>query len=594
MVDRTTKLRWRRRVRRGRQHVESFGEQAEAHFEEHIIDRLERLWRVRRFMLSWMLLVVVLMGTLIFQNRALGQYYLQDAPAPGGTFTEGIVGAFTTANPLYATGPVDSAVARLVFSGLFTYDDKNALVGDLARDWVVNDRGNVYTVTLKPGLKWQDGKPLTADDVVFTYGLIQNPDAQSPLAASWTGVQVAAPDLHTVTFTLPQALGSFPYAMTNGIVPMHLLKDVPPAQLRSIPFDTVNPIGAGPFAWQTIEVVGDNPDNREERIAFTPNTTYVGGTPKLNRFVIRAFHTQGSLSESFTRRELNGAAGLYNPPKNTVDKGAARAYSFPLTSETMVFFKTTSGVLADVNVRKALAMATDRPEIIASLGYPVRALNGPLLPGQIGYVAGLGGPALDAKAASQVLESNGWKVGKGGVRFKDNQPLTFQFVSENTPEYATVTRQLTKQWARIGAKVQLTLQKSTDLQSALVFHNYDALLYGISLGVDPDVFAYWDSTQADIRSTNRLNFSEYKSAVADRALEAGRTRNDPMLRTIKYRPFLEAWAKDVPGIALYQPRFLYVTQPSIAGLTEHTINGPIDRYNNVQNWMIRQTTAVIP
>jgi peptide/nickel transport system substrate-binding protein len=594
MVDRTTKLRWRRRLRRRRQQVENIGEQAEAQLEEHIIDRLGRLWNVRRFIFSWLVLVVVLMGTLIYQNRALGQFYQTEVPTDGGTYTEGIVGAFTTANPLYSNGPVDSAVARLVFSGLFTFNDHNNLVGDLAQEWSVNERGNIYTVTLKPNLVWQDGRPLTAADVVFTYGLIQNPDTQSPLASSWQGVTVAAQNPRVVTFTLPQALGSFPYAMTNGIVPQHILAGTPPAQIRSIAFDTKNPVGAGPFKWQKIEVVGDNPESREERVAFTPNPNYAGGKPKLDQFVIRAFHAQNSMVESFRRHELNGAAGLGTIPDNTVSDSLARAYSFQLTSESMIFLKTSSGVLANLEVRKALAMATNRPAIVGSLGYPARVLYGPLLPSQTGFVSSLTGPPYDVAGAKKLLDENGWKVGKDGVRSKDGQKLTFQLISENTPEYSNVASQLSKQWAAIGVKPRFDLQKAGDLQTALVFHNYDALLYGISLGVDPDVFAYWDSSQADIRSANRLNLSEYKSSVADRSLEAGRTRTDSALRTIKYRPFLDAWNNDVPGIALYQPRFLYLTKQTVAGLTEHTINGPIDRYNNVQNWMIRQTTVNKP
>ncbi len=80
--------------------------------------------------------------------------------------------------------------------------------------------------------------------------------------------------------------------------------------------------------------------------------------------------------------------------------------------------------------------------------------------------------------------------------------------------------------------------------------SYDALLYGISIGVDPDVFVYWHTSQNDPRS-NRLNFSEYSSKAADEGLESGRTRTDAGLRTIKYRPFLQAWQRDLPALGLY-------------------------------------------
>jgi hypothetical protein len=139
----------------------------------------------------------------------------------------------------------------------------------------------------------------------------------------------------------------------------------------------------------------------------------------------------------------------------------------------------------------------------------------------------------------------------------------------------------------LGVRVNTVLQNETDFQSTLEFHTYDALLYGISIGVDPDVFPYWDSSQADIRSGSELNFSEYQNSTADASLEAGRTRLSPALRTIKYEPFLQAWQTDAPALGLYQPRILYVTHGTVYGLTDHTLNVDADRYSSVANWEIR-------
>jgi ABC-type transport system substrate-binding protein len=99
---------------------------------------------------------------------------------------------------------------------------------------------------------------------------------------------------------------------------------------------------------------------------------------------------------------------------------------------------------------------------------------------------------------------------------------------------------------------------------------------------------YWDSSQADVRSGNRLNLSEYRNDTADTALESGRTRLDPTLRIIKYRPFLKVWREDAPAVGLYQPRLLYVTNGAVAGLDDTAITVPADRFANVGNWEIRQ------
>jgi peptide/nickel transport system substrate-binding protein len=151
-----------------------------------------------------------------------------------------------------------------------------------------------------------------------------------------------------------------------------------------------------------------------------------------------------------------------------------------------------------------------------------------------------------------------------------------------------VTTQLQRQWLKLGIRLDPEYLSTTELQNSIKFHDYDALLYGIEIGVDPDVFAYWDSSQADIRAAARTNLSEYKNTTADISLEAGRTRINPALRIIKYRPFLQVWQQDNPALGLYQPRYLYITHGMVAGLTDHVINTGTDRFNNVQNWEIRQ------
>jgi len=90
-----------------------------------------------------------------------------------------------------------------------------------------------------------------------------------------------------------------------------------------------------------------------------------------------------------------------------------------------------------------------------------------------------------------------------------------------------------------------------------------------------------------------LNFSEYKSPTADAALEAGRTRNDPTLRAVKYQPFLLAWQRDAPALGLCQPRFTYVTRGQVYGFSERTLVSGTDRFNTVEQWMIRRVPQQI-
>lgn len=587
MTSRTLTLRLRRRLRRGRRQVEDLGLLAGEQLDVNLIHRFSRLLMVRRFVVAWLLLFILLSSTVIAQTSALSGYYKSSAFIPGGVYNEGVLGDFTNASPLYATAPVDSTVARLVFSSLLTYNDQNQLVGDLAQSWSVDSTGKVYTVQLKPHLFWQDGQPLTASDVAFTYHVIQNPDAQSPLESSWQDVTVQATTPTTVVFTLADPLSSFPYSLTNGIVPEHILSNIPMAEMRSAAFNTQDPVGSGPFAWKTIAVSGDTPTTREEQITLTPSTNYYGGRAKLDAFVIDAYHDQGLLIKNFQQNQLNAMVGLTSVPSGVSGEENLQTYSLPLTGADMVFFKTSSGVLADTTVRQALVQAINVNGIILGLGYPAIPVREPLLNGQLGYNPAYQQQSNNPAAAAQLLQQDGWVPGANGLRTKAGQPLSFNLYAADDSESRYVTSALQKQWRAVGVDVNVILQADSDLQNTVAYHTYDALLYGISIGVDPDVFAYWDSSQASPGSSTWLNLSEYKSATADESLEAGRTRFDPTLRAIKYQPFLQAWQNDDPALGLYQPRFLYITHSPVGGLSEHPINTATDRFDNVVNWEIR-------
>lgn len=589
MLKRTTKLRWRRVFRRRRKQVVAIGSSTEQNIERHFIKRLVRIPGVRRFLLGWLGLLLVLGIGLIVQTRVLGTKYQTVQPEPGGTYTEGIMGSFSNANPLYASNIVDSSVSRLVFSGLFKYDEKGKLVGDLADGWTIDQKELVYTVKLKNNLLWHDGKPLTSKDVVYTYKQIQNPETKSYLYPSWQNIKIEAPDEHTVVFTLPNSLSSFPYSLTNGIIPEHVLATTKPSQLRSSSFNNVNPVGSGPFRFSKVEVVGNSVDARQARIALNASENYYAGRPKIDTFIVRTYPNESQLIDAYSDHQIDAMVGLTSLPDQFANDDSVEEFSVPLAGEVFVFFKTTQDVLKDPEVRKALVLGANKGAIFEQLPYPLVSIDQPLLRSHIGYDQAQAQVTGKPDEAKKILDAAGWVPDPNtGIRSKDGQKLSFKLYSQMTSEYSSVASSLQKQWRDIGVDMQVELQNDQDLQGTLALHNYDALLYGIAVGSDPDVFAYWHSTQADPRSSTRLNFSEYNSKAASTALEGGRTRSDPQIRAVKYRPFLDAWRKDNPALALYQPRFLYVAYKPLHGYDSTSANSAADRFTNVQNWMVRE------
>ncbi|HET6863596.1 MAG TPA: peptide ABC transporter substrate-binding protein [Candidatus Saccharimonadales bacterium] len=593
-IDDETKRRIRRRLRKRQKNALILGQQADQKIERLLIRRFDRLMSVRRFVLLWVSLIVLLILAGILQARSLSQYYQSLQPVPGGLYTEGLIGNFTNANPMFANGAADAAVNRLVFNGLFKYNPKNQLVGDLAQNYKISGAAqNRYTVHLKHNINWQDGYPFKADDVVFTYRTIQNIEAQSPLYSSWQGITITKLDDYTVNFDLPNSLSAFPYSLTNGIVPAHLLSGIPAEQLRSAAFNS-KPVGTGPFDLKFIEASGSTLQEQEQRISLAANTHYYAGRPKLDGINLITFSDDQHMLKAFSAKQINSMSGLDNIPPGLADDKSVQIYTTPLTTEVDAFFNNSRPPFSDAAVRKALIQATDRTKLNELFDEPVTPANSPLLKGQLGYDKSLIEPNFDVAAANQALDQAGWTKNANGIRSKGGTNLSLTLSAQDTPNYTKAAQYLQKSWQAIGANVQVAYYGLDELQAAVIAnHDYDVLLYGISIGVDPDVYAYWDSSQASITSQGHLNLSEYKSKTADEAVEAGRTRSDPAVRAVKYKAFLTQWMKDLPAMPMYQPNYLYISRGTVFNYQRSSANSASDRFYNVQNWMVRQQRKTI-
>lgn len=587
VVDEDKKRLIKRKFRRRRKDARLLSQQADEQIEKLLIRRFDRLVFVKRFVILWSLLIFVLFFGVVLQLRALGPYYQVLKPVPGGIFSEGLVGNFTNANPIYASGAADTAVSRLIFSGLFRYDTNNNLAPDLAKDFELNPAQTRYTVHLRNDVKWHDGEQFTADDVVFTYQMMQNIEAQSPFYSNWQGVKISKKDKYSVYFDLDNPLSSFPHSLIRGIIPAHSFKDIKPVAMRTAPFNS-KPIGTGPFEWKFIEVTGKSDLDRQQRISLAANNDYSGGKPKLDGFNLITFPDEHGLLAAFDAKQINAMSGLEAVPDSLKKDKGVRVYNTPLTSTVMAFFNTSHPMLDDASVRKALIASVDRSTVVSLLDYPVKLVDSPLLSNQLGYDPAIVEPAYNQDSANQLLDQAGWVKSDSG-RAKATKPLKLSLAAQESPTYAQVAQYLQSQWSKIGVKVDVRYYSSDDLQKAIIpNHAYDILLYGIGVGVDPDVFAYWDSSQASTTSLGGLNLSEYKSRAADQALEAGRTRSDPNLRITKYRAFLTSWVNDAPALALYQPNIVYVSRGPVFNYEREATNSSADRFYNVHQWMVRQ------
>lgn len=584
-MNKFTKTKARRLFRSRKRQVSDITETASSHIDRHVFRRLTNFADVGRFMAAWLLLFIVLTGGVVYQTRGLSEYYLSTQGISGGVVSEGIIGTYTNPNPIFASSTIDLSVSRLLFNSILTYDDQGALVSDLAESVTRSDDGLTYTAKLRKGTLWHDGRELNSADVVYTYTAIQNPDTKSPYNVSWQGVKITAPDEFTVLFVLPSPLNSFPLSLTNGIVPSHILSKLSYSELRSSEFN-VSPLGTGPFQFSKVVRIDDFESiTKRQRVELVRNDAYFKGRPELDAFVIYALSSEDDLRDYLARKEIDSA--IFNSsPDFTGVADTFNVKPVPLLAGTYLFFNNSKAPFDNTEFRQAIASAIDTNDIVSQLGFPVQKIDSPLLAIQTGYDKSIVQMGYDLNSAGAILDKLGWvRSDPNSIRTKDNVQLEMTITTLEGSDFSRIAVTIQDRLkTNLGVKVNVVVKKPADMQPTLLQHSYEVLLYGITLGVDPDVYAYWHSTQA---VPDRFNLSMYKSDQADRSLEAGRTRPDVSLRAAKYKPFLEAWKKDVPALGLYQPPIFFVTKTRIFNFEPTRLNSTADRFYNVQNWQIQ-------
>jgi len=251
----------------------------------------------------------------------------------------------------------------------------------------------------------------------------------------------------------------------------------------------------------------------------------------------------------------------------------------------------TSSPLMDKNVRKALQVGTNTAAIREAISEEnVPALDLPFIQGQLTGEGIPQAPAFDTQRAGQLLDEAGWVI-TDGVRVKDGRKLEITVATTKSSQYEETLEVLAGQWRTLGISVLTNIVDINDpsvnfVQNILQPRNYDVLLYELSIGADPDIYAYWHSSQI---STRGYNFSNYANGVADDALSSARSRLEPNLRNAKYKAFAQQWLEDAPAIGLYQAVSEYAYNKHVRSIDPAThFVTPYDRFVNVLRWSVNE------
>jgi len=540
--------------------------------------------------MRWQTVIAVLAVFFILALTGYTAFNTTTAIVPdyGGTYIEGVAGNPHYINPLLcAYNDVDRDLAALIFNGLTLVDEHGQIMPDLTDTWDVSADGLCYTFHLRKDVRWHDGTPFTADDVIFTINVLQAPDfqGQPELAELWRAVKVERSDPYTVRFILAEPFAPFLSYTTIGLLPAHLLKNVPARLLPHHPFN-MHPVGTGPFKISEVT---------SQHVLLTVNKDFYAGRPYLDKIEFIFYPDYPSLLAAYHRGEILGLSRV--PPEyiaKVLAEDKLQLYSAPLYGYGLVFLNLERPVFQEKEVRQALLWATDRPKIIDQiLNGQALVANGPVMPSSWAYEAHAPQYTYDPAKASALLEQAGWSDRDGdGVREKGDLRLQFALLTNDDEIRVKIINELTRQWAQVGIQaVPQTAGVAGVVRDFLAPRNYDAILYEWQrLPADPDPYPQWHSTQ---KFGLGQNFTGYKNEQADLIMEEARRTMDPQRRATLYRELQRILAEDVPALPLYHPIYSYAVDDRVHGVQVGPMLDYPDRFRTVVQWYIATRRVIV-
>ncbi len=476
--------------------------------------------------------------------------------------------------PMLASDSASADISGLIFNGLTKYDRNLKIVGDLARSWDIKDGGLEIIFHLRKGVKWQDGAPFTADDVVFTYQTVINPRVPTPYSSNYGPVQsVTAPDPYTVRVKYKEPFAPALESWGMGIIPRHILdgKDVSAEEYNR------HPVGTGPYMlreWVT-----------GQKIVLEANPDYFEGKPLIEKYIMRIIPDDATM---FLELKFGGIDFMSLTPAQYKLQARTKFFDkyfqkfrYPSFGYTYLGYNLLDDKFKDVRVRRALSHAIDKKSIIKGvlMGYG-SPCTGPFPPESWAYNPHVNDPHYDPRRALELFREAGWVL-KNGVLMKDGRPFTFTILTnQGSPQRLLAAQIIKEDLGRVGVNVNIkVLEWQAMLHDFVDKKRFEAVILGWALSRDPDLYDLFDSSKT---KEGDFNFISYKNPEVDKLLLEGRQTFNLEKRKAIYHRIHAILAEDQPYTFLYVPDSLLVLNKRFKGVRK----SPIGIWYDLIHWRV--------
>ena len=486
------------------------------------------------------------------------------APAHGDTFIEATIGDIAGLIPNITSDGASHEVGNMIYDGLVKADKDLNYVGAMAESWEFSPDCLELTWKLKRNIKWHDGHPFTAEDVLFTYQAMINPKTPTAYKEDFLAVksaEVIDPYTFRVTYSRPLAKAVQSWAM--WMLPKHLLERyVADGKLKESP-ENSRPVGTGPYRFQEWK--------SGEKVVLVSNNEYYEGRPYLGRIVYRVIPNQGTIFLELKAKGVDLASltaiQYARQTEYPAFRKAFRKYRYPSSAYTYFGFNLKDPRFADRRVRQAFAHAIDKQELMEGVLMGLaREATGPIRPGSWAYTNKVTRYDYSPEKARALLAEAGWKDnGDGVLRDKDGKAFSFTIrTNQGNEERKKVAEIIQQRLAAIGVKTEIqVIEWASFIKEFIKKKRFEAVVLGWGVGTDPDQYGVWHSSQT---GPDQLNQISYANPEVDRLLEEGRASCHQPERIKYYHRFQEVLAEDQPLVFLYFRDALPVVSSRVQGI----------------------------
>ena len=482
------------------------------------------------------------------------------APAYGDIIVEGSIGDASNLISLLSSDSTSHGIAGMIFNGLIKYDKDINVVGDLAESWEISKDGLVITFHLRKGVRWHDGHPFTAEDVLYTYRVTVDPKTPTAYAGDFLKVKKAEVlDGHTFRVTYDKPFAPALMSWSVGILPKHLLagKDITTSPLGRYP------IGTGPYRFKEW-VTG-------QKIVLVSNPDYFEGRPYIDGYILRIIPDTATM---FLELRANGIDRMGLTPlqytrqtENNLFRNNYNKFRYLSFAYTYLGYNLKNPLFADKRVRQAIAHAVNREEIIdgvlLGLGKPA---TGPYKPGTWTYNPKVQRYPYDPKKARALLAEAGWQDANGdGILEKDGQPFAFEIITnQGNAIRAKCAEIVQRRLAEVGIRVKIrVVEWAAFVKDFINKRKFDATILGWTIPMEPDLYDVWHSSKM---GQEELNFVSYKNEEVDILIVKARETFDREVRKRCYDRIQEILAEEQPYLFLYVPDALPIINARFRGV----------------------------